>query len=80
LKKEKKGIKIFLQNTYNLISASDIYTVARIKQKNLLQNLFLNGRGTWSSDQNQLKDETQSKDKKRQNKILLSWRRERRFA
>ena len=44
-----------MENTYYLIFTSDIYTVARIKQKNLLQNISSLGRGHWSSDRNSRK-------------------------
>ncbi|MBF1305948.1 MAG: hypothetical protein HXM91_08925, partial [Oribacterium sinus] len=52
-----------MENTYYLIFTSDIYTVARIKQKNLLQNISSLGRGHWSSDPNSQKAKS-SKDKK----------------
>lgn len=75
----KKDIKFLPENTYNLISSSDIYTVTRIKQKILLQNPFHKERKLVFGPESVERHKTVERQEKANN-IPLSWRRERRVA
>ena len=74
--KRKNVIKtqVFQIHTYILIFTSDIYIVAKTKQKNLLHKSLPKEEDT---NRNSQKAKNQSKDKKKAKKRFFLWRRRR---